>query len=80
MITSRGVNGYLIRSYDGCQWLHPAQSTLFDFCAGNRHQIVAGARVKAVKVTPMLLVARVEVAKVAQLIGLSCKCGTNYTL
>ena len=34
----------------------------------------------AVKVTPKLLVARVEVAKVAQLIGLLCKCGTNYTL
>ena len=29
-----------------------AQSALFDFCTGNRHQIVAGARVKAVKVTP----------------------------
>ena len=41
---------------------------------------MAGARVKAVKVTPKLLVARVEVPKVAQLIGLSCKCGTNYTL
>ena len=35
---------------------------------------------KAVKVTPKLLVAQVEVAKVAQLIGLSCKCGTKYTL
>ena len=35
---------------------------------------------KAVKVKPKLLVARVEVAKMAQLIGLSCKCGTNYTL
>ena len=32
------------------------------------------------KVTPKLLVARVEVAKVAQLIVLSSKCGTNYTL
>ena len=32
------------------------------------------------KVTPKLLVAWVEVPKVAQLIGLSCKCGTNYTL
>ena len=32
------------------------------------------------KVTPEPLVAWVEVAKVAQLIGLSCKCGTNYTL
>ena len=56
------------------------QSAFFDFCAGNLHQIVAGARVTAVKVTPKLSVARVEVAKVAQLIGLSCKCGTNYTL
>ena len=35
---------------------------------------------KAVKVTPKLLVALVEVAKVTQLLGLSCKCGTNYTL
>ena len=35
---------------------------------------------KAVKVIPKLLVARVEVPKVAQLIGLSCKCATNYTL
>ena len=57
-----------------------AQSAFFDFCTGNHHQIVAGARVKAMKVTPKLLVARVEVPKVAQLIGLSCKCGTNYTL
>ena len=57
-----------------------AQSAFFDFCAGNRHQSVAGGRVKAVKVTPKLLVARVEVPKVAQLIGLSCKCGRNYTL
>ena len=56
------------------------QSAFFDFCAGNRHQIVAGARAKAVKVTPKLLVARVEVAKVAQLLGLSCKCGTSYKL
>ena len=32
---------------------------------------------KAVKVTPKLLV---EAAKVAQLIGLSRKCGTTYTL
>ena len=38
------------------------------------------AWVKAVKVTPKLLVARVEVAKVAQLIGLLCTCDTNYTL
>ena len=57
-----------------------SQSGFFDFCAGNRHQIVAGARVKAVKVTPKLLVARVEISKVFQLIGLSYKCGTNYTL
>ena len=56
------------------------QSAFFDFCAGNHQQIVAGAWVKAVKVTPKLLGARVEVLKVAQLIGLSCKCGTNYTL
>ena len=35
---------------------------------------------KAVKVKPKLLVAREEVVKVAQLIGLSRKCGTNYTL
>ena len=34
----------------------------------------------AVKVTPKLLIGRVEVAKVAQLIGLSCKCGTTSTL
>ena len=32
------------------------------------------------KVTPKLLVAQVEVAKVAQLIGLSSFCGTKYTL
>ena len=56
------------------------QSAFFDYYAGNRHQIAAGARVKAVKITPKLLLTRVEVAKVAQLIGLSCKCGTNYTL
>ena len=56
------------------------QSAFFDFCEGNRHQIVVGAWVKAVKVAPKLFVARVEVAKVAQLIGLSCKCGTNCTL
>ena len=35
---------------------------------------------KAVIATPKLLVVRVEVPKVAQQIGLSCKCGTNYTL
>ena len=34
----------------------------------------------AVNVTPKLLVARVEVAIVAQLLGLSCNCDTNYTL
>ena len=56
------------------------QSAFFDFCMGNSHQIVVGVWVKAVKVAPKLLVAQVEVAKVAQLIGLSCKCGTNYTL
>ena len=32
------------------------------------------------KVTPKLLAAGMEVPKVAQLIGLSSKCGTNYTL
>ena len=60
--------------------VEPDQSAFFDFCAGNRHQIVAGVRVKVVKVTPKLLVAREEVPKVAQQIGLSCKCGSNYTL
>ena len=35
---------------------------------------------KAVKVKPKLLVARVEVVKVAQLIGFSHKCCTNYML
>ena len=35
---------------------------------------------KAVKVKPKLLVLRVEVIKVAQLIGFSCQYGTNYTL
>ena len=59
---------------------HAGQSAFFDFCTGNRHRIVAGARVQAVKVKPKLLVAWVKVAKVAQLIGLSCKCGSNYTL
>ena len=57
--------------------MHWTQSAFFDFCAENRHQIVVGARVK---VTPRLLVARVEVAKVAPLIGFSCKYGTNYKL
>ena len=32
------------------------------------------------KVKPKLLVARVEVVKVAQLTGFSRKCGTNYTI
>ena len=41
---------------------------------------VAGARVKAVKVMPKLWIVRVEVAKVAQQIGLSQNYGTNYTL
>ena len=41
---------------------------------------MARARVKAVKVTPKLLVARVEVPKMTQLIGVSRQCGTNYTL
>ena len=35
---------------------------------------------KAVRVTPKLLVSLVDVAKVAQVIGLLCKCGTNYIL
>ena len=35
---------------------------------------------KAVKETPKLLAARVDVANVAQSMGLSCKCGTNYML
>ena len=35
---------------------------------------------KAVKVKPTLLVARMEVVKVAQLIGFSRKCCTNYTV
>ena len=35
---------------------------------------------KAVKVKPKLLVARVEVVKVAQLTGFSRKYGTNYTI
>ena len=40
---------------------------------------MARARVKAIKLTPELWIARVEVAKVAQLIGLSPICGTKYT-
>ena len=63
-----------------CENVTVSQSLFFDFCVGKRQQILVGARVKAVKVTPKLLVVRVEVAKVAQLIGLSCKCGTNYML
>ena len=58
----------------------PAQSAIVDLCEGNRHQIVGGAWVKAMKVVSKLLVALVEVAKVAQLIGLSSKCGTIFTL
>ena len=38
------------------------QSAFFDFCAGNHHQSVARARVKAVNVTPKLWIVRVEVA------------------
>ena len=30
--------------------LHNSQSAFFDFCVGNRHQLVVGARVKAMKV------------------------------
>ena len=41
---------------------------------------MARARVKAMKVTPKLWIVRVKVAKVAQRIGLSPNCGTNYTL
>ena len=61
-------------------WGGGSHSAFFDFCAGNRHQIVAGARVKAVKSTPKLLVVRAEVVKVAQLIGVSRRFCTNYTL
>ena len=60
--------------------LHAGQFAFFGFCAGNRHQILERARVKAVNVTPKVWIARVEVVKVAQLIVLSPKCGTNYTL
>ena len=60
--------------------LYQTQCAFFDFCMGNCHRIVAGVQVKAVKVTPKLLVLWVEVAKEVQLVGLSCKCGTNYTL
>ena len=42
-----------------------AQFAFFDFCVGNCHQIVACAWVEAVKVTPKLWIAQVEVAKVA---------------
>ena len=42
---------------------------------GNRHQIVVRARVEAVKVAPKLWIGRVKVAKMAQRIGLSPKCG-----
>ena len=41
---------------------------------------MAHARVKAVKVTPKLWVARMEVAQVAQPIGLSPTFGTNYMI
>ena len=41
---------------------------------------MARARLKAVKGTPNLWIVRVEVAKVAQRIGLLPKCGTNCTL
>jgi len=50
-----------------------AQFAFFDFCVGNCHQIVACAWVEAVKVTPKLWIAQVEVAKVAQQIWLSLK-------
>ena len=41
---------------------------------------MARARVEAVEVTPNLWIALMEVVKVAQRIGLSPKCGTNYTV
>ena len=41
---------------------------------------MARAWVKAMKVSPKLLVARVEVAKLAQLLGFSRRCGPHYTL
>ena len=56
------------------------QLAFFDFCAGNRHQIVACARLEAVKVTPELWVGRVEVAQMAQRIKRSPNCGTNCTV
>ena len=59
---------------------HLIQFAFFGYLAGNRHQSVARARVKAVTVTPELWIVRVEVAKVAQRIGLSPNCGTKYTL
>ena len=47
-----------------------SQFAFFDFCAGNRHQILACARVEAANVTPKLWIARLEIVKVAQLIGI----------
>ena len=61
-------------------FLLSCQSAFFDFCAGNRHQIVARMRVEAVKVTPETWIAGVEVAKLAQRMGLLRKCGTNCTI
>ena len=56
------------------------QLAFFDFCAGNRLQIVAHAWMEVVKLTAKMWIARVEVMKVAQRIGLSPKCGTNCTV
>ena len=52
----------------------------FDFCMRNDHQVVACVWMEAMKVMPGLWIAQVEVAKVAQQILLSPKCGTNYML
>ena len=55
------------------------QFAFFDFCVGNRHQVLARAHVKAVHISPKLWIARVEVVKVPQLKEFSSKWGTNYT-
>ena len=54
------------------------QFAFVDSCAGNRRQIAARARVKAVKVTPKLWIVRMEEAIVTQPIGISSKLGTDY--
>ena len=61
-------------------FLLSCQPAFFDFCAGNRQQIVARVRVEAVKVMPETWIAGSEVAKLAQRIGLLPKCGTNCTI